>query len=60
MPAKEPRPFIGITFECCRVYTRIYLNGAGTAYVGHCPKCAAKVEIQVAPGGSKAKFWTAE
>jgi len=42
------------------VYARIYLNRAGTAYVGHCPQCAAKMEVKVAPGGSKGKFWTAQ
>jgi len=57
---REPRPFIGVLFKCCQVYAHIYLNSAGTAYVGHCPKCAAKMEIKVAPGGSKAKFWTAQ
>ena len=60
MSTREPRPFIGVLFKCCRVYDRIYLNRAGTAYVGHCPKCAAKMEVKVAPGGSKGKFWTAQ
>ena len=60
MSTREPRPFIGVLFKCCHVYARIYLNRTGTAYVGHCPKCAAKMEIKVAPGGSKAKFWTAQ
>ncbi len=56
----EPRPFIGVMFKCCNVYTRIYINKARTAYTGHCPKCAAKIEIKIAPGGSDARFWTAE
>ena len=55
-----PRPFIGIYFKCCRVYARVFLNHDKTAYSGHCPKCAAKVEIKVAPGGSRSRFWTAE
>ena len=55
-----PRPYIGVKFECCKVYIRIYLNKAGTAYVGHCPRCAAKIEIKVGPGGSDSRFWVAE
>ena len=57
---REPRPYIGMLFKCCNVYSRIYLNRAGTAFTGYCPKCAAKVEIKAAPGGSKSRFWTAE
>lgn len=55
-----PRPFIGIHFKCCGVYARIYLNKSGAAYVGHCPKCAAPINVKTAPGGSKEKFWVAE
>jgi len=57
---RNPRPFIGMHFKCCNVYTRIYLNNEGTAYVGFCPKCAKKAEIKVGPGGSNARFWSAE
>lgn len=56
----RPRRYIGMMFKCCRVYTRIYLNREGTAYIGRCPKCAAKVEIKIGPGGADARFWTAE
>jgi hypothetical protein len=57
-PAK--RPFIGINFQCCRVYARIYLNVAGTAFVGWCPKCAKKAEIKVSSEGSDTRFFTAD
>jgi len=56
----RPRPYIGITFKCCNVYTRIYINRAQTAYVGYCPKCTAKVEIKIAPNGCPSRFWFAE
>ncbi|GMU93611.1 MAG: hypothetical protein AMXMBFR4_26690 [Candidatus Hydrogenedentota bacterium] len=56
----SPRPFIGIHFKCCGVYARIHLNKSGTAYAGHCPKCAAPITIKTGPGGSKEKFWVAE
>jgi hypothetical protein len=57
---RTKRPFIGIHFKCCNVYQRIYLNKAGTAFVGWCPKCSVKAEVKVAPGGSKSRFYTSE
>lgn len=59
-PARTPRPFIGVHFKCCNVYTRIYLNRLGTAYFGHCPRCTRPLTIKVSKGGSKSRFWTAE
>ena len=55
-----PRPYIGVLFKCCHVYARVYLNRAGTDFIGHCPKCAAKIRIKAGPGGSRSRFWTAE
>jgi hypothetical protein len=54
------RPFIGMHFKCCNVYSRIYLNREGTAFVGWCPRCAAKTTVRVSPTGSKSRFFTAE
>jgi len=56
----KPRPYIGMLFKCCHVYSRIYLNRAGTAFQGFCPKCGAKVTVRAAKGGSKSRFWVAE
>jgi hypothetical protein len=54
------RPHIGIIFKCCRIYARLYLNRKGNAFVGWCPKCAAKLEVKVSPTGSRERFFIAE
>lgn len=53
------RRFVGIRFACCDLYVRVYINREGTAYQGNCPRCAKRVELQIAPGGSDARFFTA-
>ena len=53
------RPFVGIKFVCCDVYTRVYVNQAGTAYEGRCPKCSKAVTIRIAPGGTDKRFFVA-
>ncbi len=52
------RPFVGIRFACCDVYTRIYINRDRTAYRGACPRCARPVELKIGPGGTDARFFT--
>lgn len=58
-PTTKKRPFLGMYFKCCNVYSRIYLNRTGITFVGWCPKCTAKVEVRVSPYGSKARFFAA-
>ena len=53
------RPWVGVKFTCCNVYTRIYRNRAGTAYEGRCPRCMQAVSMRVARGGSRSRFFTA-
>lgn len=61
--SKTPRPnerrFVGVTFACCDVYARVYINRDETAYEGNCPKCAKRVRLEIAPGGTDSRFFTA-
>ena len=41
------RKFLGIWFECCHVYGRLYQNKTGTQYVGRCPKCLRPVKVNI-------------
>lgn len=57
---KGGKPYVGVIFKCCRIYSRIYLNRAGTAFVGWCPRCGAKMELKISPHGSKSRFFMAD
>lgn len=53
------KKFLGIMFECCNVYRRIYINKEGNAYEGRCPKCFAKVKVLIGEGGSDTRIFRA-
>ena len=59
--AKQPKtnPFIGVQFDCCGTYARVYRNKPGTHYLGNCPKCAKQVRFKIGSGGSDSRFFTA-
>jgi len=55
--SSRTREHLGIMFECCNVYSRIYKNRKGTAYVGWCPRCARVVVIPIDPSGTTCRFF---
>ena len=53
------RKFLGVRFDCCGIYHRIYENKEGTAYVGCCPKCRRNLRIRIGAKGTKNRFFIA-
>jgi len=54
------RKWIGVRFDCCGTYTRIYRNANATAYEGRCPRCLRAVKALVGPGGTDCRFFVAD
>jgi hypothetical protein len=54
------RPFIGVYFECCGLYARIYRDREAAEYAGRCPKCLAMVRASVGPGGTTQRIFRAK
>ena len=49
---EKDKKFLGIMFECCNVYRRIYINKGGNAYEGRCPKCFGRIKVAIGPYGT--------
>lgn len=56
---RNKKKFLGVYFECCHVYGRLYQNKDATAYVGRCPKCLAPLKAGIGEGGSNKRFFRA-
>ena len=56
---RDSRKFVGVTFACCDVYARVYVNLDNTAYEGNCPRCAKRLTLKIGPGGTNSRFFTA-
>lgn len=56
---RNPKKFLGVFFECCNVYGRLYQNKDGTAYVGRCPRCMAALKAPIGSGGTNQRFFRA-
>lgn len=56
----DARPYIGILFECCRVYARIYRQPDGKMYEGRCPKCLRTVRVRVGKDGTTSRLFRAQ
>lgn len=52
--------FLGIMFNCCNAYGRIYKNKEGTAYVGRCPRCMRNLKVPIGEGGTNQRFFNAQ
>lgn len=59
-PAGSPRPYIGVQFDCCGVYVRIYRAPEADEYSGRCPRCGAVVTAKVGPGGTSQRIFRAK
>jgi hypothetical protein len=57
--AKATRPYIGILFDCCGVYVRVYRRQNETVYTGRCPNCLRPVKIHVGPEGTNSRIFRA-
>lgn len=53
------RPYIGVFFECCGVYSRIYRTKKGDAYAGWCPRCAKPLRVKCGEGGTDQRIFRA-
>lgn len=54
---KKQKKFLGIFFDCCGVYGRIYPNKDNTAYVGKCPRCMRPIKVKIGENGTGQRFF---
>lgn len=55
----KQKNYLGIMFNCCSTYGRIYKNKEGTAYVGRCPRCMRSIKVPIGKEGTSQRFFNA-
>ena len=50
----QKRKYIGVWFECCHAYGRLYKNKEGTMYRGRCPRCLRPVRVPIDVNSNRA------
>ena len=55
----QKKKFIGILFECCNIYRRIYISKEKNSYEGTCPKCNSEITVKIGPDGTDTRFFSA-
>lgn len=58
--APAGRPWVGIRFDCCGAYVRVYRRLDRREYTGRCPRCMRQVRLRVGEGGTSARFFVAD
>jgi hypothetical protein len=53
------RPYIGVLFECCGVYARVYRQPDQPWYAGRCPRCLRTMRVRVGQDGTNARLFRA-
>jgi hypothetical protein len=55
----QPLAWLGVMFECCNVYRRIFKRKDGEAYEGHCPRCRRFLRVPIGDGGTSQRIFRA-
>ncbi len=55
----QKKKFLGVYYECCNVYGRLYKNKDETYYVGRCPRCMRPLKVKIGEGGLSRRFFKA-
>ena len=53
----KKRPYLGIWFECCNVYGRLYKSKDGKTYRGRCPRCLRQAIVRIGGEGTNRRFF---